>query len=131
MRDEGKARMEPALWSALIPPPSSLVLPIHRKLSAQPLHFAAHSRDYAFVAVRFEHVAHEVREKLGFELLHAASRHRGRTDADAARDERLLRVVRHRVLVDGDVRFAKRAFGLAPRQVLAAQVDEEEMAVGA
>ena len=81
--------------------------------------------------MRLEHVAHQVREQLGFELLHAARRHRRRADADAARDERLLRVVRHRVLVDRDVRLAERGLGVAPGQVLRAQVDQEEMAVGA
>lgn len=55
---------------------------------------------------------------------------RGRADANSARDERRLRIVRHRILVHCDVRGTQRGFGVLVRDALVDQVDEEQMGVG-
>jgi hypothetical protein len=50
-----------------------------------------------------ERFADDLADFARFGFAHAARGDRGRTDADAARDHRLLRIERDRVLVDGDV----------------------------
>src|SRR4051794_5103644 len=103
---------------------------IHRKLGAQTFDFSRDARNELIVRRRLEHVGHQVGDELRLELGHTARRHRRRTDADSARDERLLRIARNRVLVDREVSASERCFRLATRDVLAPEVDKEQMAVG-
>ncbi len=55
----------------------------------------------------------------------------GVPEPDAAGDERRLRVVGDRVLVDGDVRPAEQLLRRLARQVLGPQVDQHQVGVGA
>ena len=62
-----------------------------------------HLCDNRFVVRRFEHVGDQMGDRLGLDFREAARGHRRRADADAAGDERLLRIVGDGVLVDRDV----------------------------
>jgi hypothetical protein len=94
-------------------------------------HFAAHARQHGFVVRGIEHVGDQVGDLLGLDLGEAARGHRRRADADAAGDEGLLRIVRDRVLVDGDVGAAQDRFGFLAGDVLGLQVDQEDVRLGA
>src|SRR2546429_9287965 len=67
----------------------------------------------------------------GLGLPKAARSHGRRADADAARHEGLLGIVRYRILVDRDVRPAERVLGVAAGDVLRAQVAQQHVAIGA
>src|SRR3546814_6897334 len=64
-------------------------------------------------------------------LLVAARGDRGRADAQAGGDEGLLRVVGHRVLVDGDVGLAQRGLRVLAGDALADHVDQHQVVLGA
>ena len=64
-------------------------------------------------------------------LAEAAGGDRRRADAQAAGDKRRARIVRHRVLVDGDVGAAQRRIGRLAGDALLDQVDQEQVIVGA
>ena len=68
-------------------------------------------------------------DALGF--LEATRGDRRRADAQAGGHERRSRIVRHRVLVDRDVRAPERGFRVLAGDVLADQVDEEQVVLGA
>src|SRR6266852_9778565 len=81
---------------------------VHGMMAAQPAHFGRDALKGLLVLRRIQHVGDEVAEVLRLGEAKAARRHRRRADADAAGDERLLRVVRDGVLVYRDVRLAQR-----------------------
>src|SRR5574340_117118 len=112
-------------------PARPVVLTVDRKLRRQLRHFAPHPRDHRLVVRCVEHVGDQVGELLGFDFLEAARGHRRGADADAAGDEGLLRVVRDGILVDRDVGAAQERLGFLAGKVLGAQVDQEDVALGA
>ena len=63
----------------------------------------------------------------GLGLPKAARSHGRRADADAARHEGFLGIVRYRILVDGDVRPAERVLALGEREVASRVIGEMVM----
>src|SRR5574340_1456158 len=88
-------------------PPRSVVSTVDGKLRRQRRHLALHPFDHRLVGRRVEYVGDQVCELLGFEFGEAARRYCRGTDADAAGDKGLLRVVGDGVLVDRDVGAAQ------------------------
>ena len=91
----------------------------------------ARASDGRLVAHAVEHVGDPVADLPRLRFPEAAGRDRRRADAQAARHERRPRVVRHGVLVDRDVRAPERRVGILARVVLADQVEQEQVVVGA
>src|SRR5712691_2513454 len=104
---------------------------VHRMATAQPGHFGRHALEGLVVLRRVQHIGDEIGEVLRLGEAKTARRHRRRADADAAGDERLLRIVRDGVLVYRDVRLAQRVFRVLARDVPGTQVEQEHMALGA
>ena len=75
--------------------------------------------------------ADDLADFAGLGLAHAARGDRGRADADAAGHHRLLRVERNRVLVHRDVNLVEVGLDGFSGEILRAEVDEQEMRVGA
>src|SRR5690606_28512936 len=73
----------------------------------------------------------EVADLLELGLAEAASRSGRGAQTDAGGDEGLLRIVRDGVLVAGQARALQGDFGCLAGHALGAQVDQDEMAVGA
>src|SRR5512141_49592 len=78
---------------------------VNRVFPALRRHLVAHSGDDFVVARRVQHIADPIGQVDTIGLLIATRGHRRRTDTQARRDERFLRIVRHCVLVHGDVRL--------------------------
>src|SRR5690606_38162120 len=93
--------------TAFAHPPSPIPNPgisaIHRELPALLRDGFAHARQHRLVPGRVEHVADPAGQRHAIVFLVAARSHRRGADAQAGGDEGLLRVVRHRILVDRDV----------------------------
>src|SRR5690606_13203011 len=86
-----------------------------------------HLRDHVAVVRVVEHVAEPVGELDAVLFLVAAGGDRRGADAQAGGDERLLRVVGHRVLVDGDVGLAERGFRVLSSDALADHVHQHQV----
>ena len=87
--------------------------------------------DRRVIGRRIEDIGNEVGEFLALEFGETAGRDRRAADPYAGRDERFLRVVRNGILVAGDVRPRKRGLGVLPGDLLRAEIDQEQVAVGA
>src|SRR6266853_2025011 len=124
-------RGSPALGRSDALPAARLRRAVYREAAAQFGHFHRHALDDFIVVRSVKNVRDELAEMRGFGLPTAARSHGRRADADAARHERLLGIVRYRVLVDRDVRPAERVLGVAARDVLRAKVDQQHVAVRA
>src|SRR5262245_5794637 len=69
-----------------------------------------------------DYLRHQAADMLELGDTEATRGARRRADADAGRDRRLLRVERHRVLVDGDVRAPQRLLDDIAGELLGSQV---------
>ena len=61
-------------------------------------------RGHGLVVRRIEHIGHQVSDLLRLDLGETARCHCRRTDANPRRHHRLLRIIRNRILIDGDMR---------------------------
>src|SRR4029079_15665539 len=77
---------------------------IHREACAQRLGLAAHALHGGCVPDMVEKIANPAGQRRHRGSADAPRGSRGRADANSARDERRLRIVRHRILVHCDVR---------------------------
>ncbi|ABA53161.1 hypothetical protein BURPS1710b_A2107 [Burkholderia pseudomallei 1710b] len=78
-----------------------------------------------------EHLENQPADLAELRCAEAARRARRRAEADARRDRRLLRIERNAVLVARDARALERLLDLRALQALRAQIDEQQMVVGA
>src|SRR6185295_17254395 len=92
----------PRSRAQLLTPRSSVS--IDGKFRAQRPRPGSRPLDHLLVLRRIEHVRDQVGELARFREAESAGGDRRRTEPDAARDRRLLRIVGDRILVDRDVR---------------------------
>src|SRR5690606_34320367 len=104
--------------------------PVDWKLSSQLVDAFAHAGNVGRIARIVQDVSDEVGRENGLGLAKTASRHGWRTQADAAGDKGLFRIVRNGVLVGGDVRFAQRRFSILARNAFGPQVYQHDVAFG-
>src|ERR1700741_3754654 len=81
---------------------------IHRQSRAKLRNLLAYAGFRLGVTQMIEHIAYERCRELRIALIEATRGECRRADADAARHEWRLWIVRHRVLVHGDMRAAER-----------------------
>src|ERR1051326_4379354 len=91
---------------------------IQRESAAQSLHLGADHREGPVVLGCLQRARDEIADGRHFGLAHAARRHRGRADANAACHHGRILIERNRVLVDGDARLSQRRFGDLARDPL-------------
>src|SRR5712664_3566192 len=106
-------------------------LAVHGKCIAELLRLLAHAGKQALVRRGLKDVGNHVRDHARFNRAESARGERRGADAHAARDGGLFRVVRDRVLVDGDMRAAERRLGVLAGDAHGPQVEQEHVAIGA
>src|ERR1700734_3283650 len=93
-------------WGGPMPVPTHTEMrsTIHGKSPTYFCHLDAHALDRRFITHMIQHIGDPIRQLPDFGLLEAAGRHGGGAYAQSAADGGRLRIVGHRILVDGDMR---------------------------
>ena len=104
---------------------------INREVFAQRRHLTGHIGLNVGVTEVIENVADPARQLRALRHFKATCGHCRGTDTQARGHERRLRVVRHSVFVDGDVRSTQGCVGVFAGQALTNQANQKQVVVGA
>src|SRR6185312_14495451 len=88
---------------------------VNRKCAAELEHSRPHARNDSLLAARLDHLRDEIGDELDFALAETPRRRGRRSDAQPTGNGGRARIVRHRILVDGDVGAAEGGIGLLAR----------------